>query len=67
MNVGALIFAAYVVPGKKATNQQQHGERHKKEQLNSLSLCLLLTRRLGGTRKVRIHTKKQRGRGERAE
>jgi len=32
-----------MVPGKKATNQQ-HGERHKKEQLNSLSLCLLLTR-----------------------
>jgi hypothetical protein len=42
MNVGAL-FAAYVVPGKKA-QPTTTGERHKKEQLNSLSLCLLLTR-----------------------
>ena len=31
-----------MVPGKKATNNNT--ERHKKEQLNSLSLCLLLTR-----------------------
>jgi len=38
-----------MVPGKKATNNNT--ERHKKEQLNSLSLCLLLTRRLGARAK----------------
>ena len=36
------IIRFYMVPGKKATNNNT--ERHKKEQLNSLSLCLLLTR-----------------------
>jgi len=42
MNVGALFAAFY--GSREKSNQQQTGERHKKEQLNSLSLCLLLTR-----------------------